>query len=91
MPGLDTRKIDSEIATVVKALQTSWADFAIYCKAKIFECGINGGISAYTINGRSVTKSLDWWKSTLELANKMAAVDVSGGIDEIPIFFRSRR
>jgi hypothetical protein len=91
MNGADIKKIDGEIAAVVKGLQTSWADFAIYCKGKIFECGINNGISSYTINGRSVTKDLAWWQSTLELANRMAAVDASGGIAEVPISFRSRR
>ena len=91
MTGADIQKIDTEIATVIRGLQTSWCDFATYCKGKIFECAINGGISSYTINGRSVTKDLAWWQSTLELANRMAAADATGGIAEIPISFRSRR
>lgn len=88
--GLDVRPIDAEISAVVRTLQTSWADFRIYCKAKIFECAINGGVASYTIAGRTVVRDLSWWQSTLELADRQAANE-AGGMIEIPISFRARR
>lgn len=88
--AVNVSAIDQEIRSVATTLQTSWSDFAIYCKAKIFECGINGGIASYTINGRTVAKDLTWWEKSLDLANRMSAAD-AGGITECPISFRSRR
>lgn len=87
--AVNVSAIDTEVRTVAQQLQTSWSDFAIYCKAKLFECGINGGISSYTINGRTVTKDLQFWERALELANRMAAQD-AGGVVDVPIRFRSR-
>lgn len=89
--AVNVSAIDDEIAGVARSLQTSWTDFAIYCKAKIFECGINGAVASYTVNGRTVVKDLAWWEGALRLAQNQASIESSGGIDEIPISFRSRR
>lgn len=91
MTEVPVREIDSEIKAVCQGLQTSWSDFAIYCKAKIFECGINGAVSSYTYGGRTVAHDLQWWERALALANKMSAAESCGGIAEQPISFRSRR
>ena len=87
---MDTSLINAEVATVVGSLNVSWSDFAIYCKGKIIEAGINGGITSYTINGRSVTKDLTFWQASLRLALEMSGVDDSGGIDQQPIRFTRR-
>ncbi len=89
MNGEDVRKIDSEIIAVATALQHSWPDFAKYCQVKLAQCAIAGGISAYNVGNRSVTRDLQFWERALELANRMAAVE-AGGMAEQPIYFRSR-
>ncbi len=91
--GLDADKIeaiDDEISIVRGNLQSSWADFAIFCKAKIMEATINGGITTYTLNGRTVTKDINWFKGAYEMAVKEANLETSGGISGIPISFRPR-
>jgi hypothetical protein len=88
--ALDTTAINAEVQSVAHALDVSWRDFGIYCKAKIIEAGINGGVSSYSINGRTVTKDLQFWERALKLAMEMASVENSGGIDEQPIRFLAR-
>lgn len=89
--AVNVSAIDDEIAGVARSLQVGWGDFAVYCKAKIFECSINGAVSSYTIHNRTVVRDLSWWERALALAHKQTAIEASGGIDEIPISFRSRR
>ena len=88
--SLDTIAINSEISSVAGSLDVSWRDFAVYVKGKIVEATINGGVTSYTINGRTVTKDLTFWERALKLALEMAAVETSGGIDEQPIRFSAR-
>lgn len=59
---MDLSSINSEILAARSGLNVSWADFALYCKAKMMEAAIGGGIASYSIGGRSVTKSLDQWE-----------------------------
>jgi hypothetical protein len=87
---LDSDAINSEVRSVAGKLDVSWRDFATYVKGKIIEAGINGGVSSYTINGRTVTKDLQFWERALKMALEMAAVESSGGIDEQPIRFIKR-
>lgn len=59
---MDLNSINTEVLEVRTGLQVSWRDFAMYCKAKMMEAAIQGGVSSYSIGGRSVTKSLDQWE-----------------------------
>lgn len=88
--SLDTDAIDQEISTVRGSLQSSWADFAIFCKAKIMECTINGGVTTYTLNGRTVTKDINWFKTAYDMAIKESNVETGGGISGTPIHFSPR-
>jgi len=88
--ALDSDAINSEVRTVAGKLDVSWRDFATYVKGKIIEAGINGGVSSYTINGRTVAKDLQFWERALKMALEMASVENSGGIDEQPIRFIAR-
>jgi hypothetical protein len=88
--ALDADAINTEVRSVAGKLDVSWRDFATYVKGKIIEAGINGGVSSYTINGRTVTKDLQFWELALKMALEMSAVENSGGIDEQPIRFIAR-
>lgn len=88
--AVDSAAINSEVRTVIGALDVSWTDFVIYVKAKIMEAGIAGGVAAYTINGRSVTKDLRWWNELLALAQAQAAVEQNGGFASQEIYFSPR-
>jgi hypothetical protein len=88
--ALDSDAINLEVRTVAGKLDVSWRDFATYVKGKIIEAGINGGVSSYTINGRSVVKDLQFWERALKMALEMASVENNGGIDEQPIRFIKR-
>lgn len=88
--ALDVDALHTEIREVCGKLDVPWTDFAAYCKGKMIECAINGGIANYSINGRTVTKDLDWWERAMRFAIEMAAVERSGGIDEQPISFLAR-
>ncbi len=74
--ALDSTAINLELATVKAALTFSWGDLKIYIKGKIAEAVINGGITSYTIAGRSVTVNLEWLNKALAIAESRA----SGGI-----------
>ena len=88
--ALDSDAVNAEIRTVAGKLDVSWRDFSTYCKGKLIECAINGGISSYTVNGRTVAKDLQFWERALKMALEMASVENSGGIDEQPIRFIAR-
>ena len=88
--ALDSDAINLEVRTVAGKLDVSWRDFATYVRGKIIEASINGGISSYTLNGRTIAKDLTFWERALKLALEMASVENSGGIDEQPIRFIKR-
>lgn len=88
--ALDSDAINLEVRTVAGNLDVSWRDFATYIRGKIVEASINGGISSYTVNGRSVAKDLTFWERALKLALEMSSIENSGGIDEQPIRFMRR-
>jgi hypothetical protein len=88
--ALDPDAVNAEIRSVAGKLDVSWRDFSTYIKGKIVECAINGGVSSYTLNGRTVQKDLQFWERALKMALEMAAVENSGGIDEQPIRFIAR-
>ncbi len=88
--AVNTDAIGTEIESVRGSFDVSWDDFAIYCKAKIIECTINGGITSYTINGRSITKDITWFEKAYDLAKREANIEASGGVSGQPIHFSPR-
>lgn len=88
--ALDTDALRSEITGVAGSLDLSWSDFAVYLKGKMMEAAINGGITSYTINGRTVAKDLRWWQDAHKYALQQATVEGSGGVDIQPIYFGRR-
>lgn len=89
--ALDVTAIESEVRAVTGALSLSWDDLATYCKAKMIEAAINGGITSYTVNGRTVAKDLRWWQEAHKFAKAQAAAEDEGGICGQPISFRAPR
>jgi len=88
--ALDVDAIRTEVVAVVGSLDLTWSEFAVYLKGKMMEAAINGGITSYTINGRTVTKDAQWWKTAYEYAQRQANVDDCGGVDVQPIYFGKR-
>lgn len=86
---MDLSSINTEILDVRSGLNVSWDDFALYCKAKMMEAAIGGGISSYSIGGRSVNKSLDQWQSWHRYA-KAQANSEKGSIQMQDITFVNR-
>ncbi len=66
--ALNVTALNTELASAKAALEFSWGDLAIYIKGKIAEAVINGGITNYTIAGRSVTVNLEWLNNALKIA-----------------------
>lgn len=87
--ALDVSAIESEVRTVAGQMSLTWDEMAIYYKAKMAEAGINGGVTSYVINGRTVTKDVRWWQAAYQFAQQQAAVDDTGGITGATISFRS--
>lgn len=88
--GLDVDSLRTEIRDVAGSLDLTWSEFATYLKGKMMEAALSGGVTSYTINGRSVVKDLNWWQKAHEYAMQQAAVEDSGGIDVQPIRFGKR-
>lgn len=88
--ALDVSALQSEITGVAGSLDLSWSEFAIYLKGKMMEAAISGGLTSYSINGRTVTKDLRWWQDAHQYALQQANVEDSGGIDVQPIRFGAR-
>lgn len=86
---MDLNAINTEIMEARSQLSASWNDFAIYCKAKMMEAAMNGGISSYSIGGRSVTKSLDAWQTWHRYAMAQANNE-QGGVQMQDIYFVNR-
>lgn len=88
--ALDVSAIQGEINSVAGSLDLTWSEFAIYLKGKMMEAAISGGLTSYTINGRTVTKDIRWWQDAHQYALQQANVEESGGIDIQPIRFGAR-
>ena len=87
--ALDIASVESEVRSVAGAMDLTWDEMATYYKAKMAEAGINGGVTSYTINGRTVQKDVRWWREAYTFAQQQAAVDDVGGIVGSTISFRS--
>ncbi len=80
--------IDAELLQVKESLSSSWEDLAGYAKAKLMECAINGGVTSYAVNGRSVTKDAQFFERILKLAKAEAALEAApGGIARVAARF----
>lgn len=88
--ALDVSALRTEITGVAGSMDLTWAEFAIYLKGKMMEAAVNGGVTSYTINGRTVAKDLRWWQESHQYALEQANVETSGGIDIQPIRFGKR-
>ena len=88
MSAADVEAIQDEITQIAGALRISWADIAKAAQLKMAEATLNGGITSYTINGRTVTRDLRWWQEAYRFAMAQAAVDDEGGIVGCPISFQ---
>ncbi len=70
--ALNVAALNTELASVKDALDFSWSDLKVYIKGKIAEAVVNGGITNYTIAGRSVTVNLEWLNNALKIAESRA-------------------
>lgn len=85
---MDAEALQSEIRELVGEFDLEWSEFALFLKLKMVEAAKNGGVTTYTINGRSVTKDLRWWQDAYKFAKDQANIENSGGIDSVTISFR---
>ena len=88
--ALNVDALTTEISGVAGALALSWSEFAAYLKGKMMEAAVNGGVTSYTINGRTVTKDLRWWQDAHQYALSQANTENSGGVYIQPIYFGKR-
>lgn len=87
--ALDVASIETEVRAVTGAMSLSWDDLALYVKGKMVEAAINGGVTSYTINGRTVAKDIRWWQEAYRFAKAQGAAEDDGGIVGCPISFRA--
>jgi hypothetical protein len=87
--ALDVSAIETELRSVTGELTLGWDDLAIYCKGKMMEAAMNGGVTSYTINGRSVTKDVRWWQDAYTFAKAQSSAEDDGGIVGVPVSFRA--
>lgn len=72
----DITQINADVAAWCAFLAVDWSQFKTVLKGKIIEAGLTGGVTSYTLNGRSVNVSLDWLEKALSIAEARAG----GGI-----------
>lgn len=85
MPELDVAAIQAELDAVAAAMPSpDWAKIKIWVTGKIVECGMNGGIASYNLNGRTFSFDLQFWERMLALASsKASASAVPGGFFQV--------
>jgi hypothetical protein len=88
--ALNVDAVTSEITGVAGALSLTWAEFSAYLKGKMMEAAVNGGVTSYTVNGRTVAKDLRWWQEAHQYALAQSNIETSGGVDIQPIYFGKR-
>lgn len=88
--ALDLADLRAQLQTGQNGSDITWRDIAGFLKLKIFEAQINGGVTSYTINGRSVAKAaLADLREAYDAALKHASIEETGGISGVPISFRA--
>jgi hypothetical protein len=88
--ALDMDALQTEVESIGSALRVTWRQRIIFLEGKLMEAQLAGGITSYTINGRTVTKDVRWLNEAHDYAQRMANVEESGGIDVQPISFGRR-
>lgn len=88
--ALDMEALQTEVESIGASLRVTWRQRVIFLEGKMMEAQLAGGITSYTINGRSVTKDIRWLTEAHDYAMQMANVEESGGIDVQPIHFGKR-
>jgi hypothetical protein len=73
-PAAEIKQINDEVALWHTSLNVSWSQIKTILRGKIAEASLTGGITTYTLNGRTVSVSLDWLEKALAIA-----VSNSGG------------
>jgi hypothetical protein len=90
--AIDLDALRTELLKGQNGGDITWRDIAGFLKLKQVEAQMAGGITSYTINGRTVTKaSLAELQVAYDNAMKNASVEECGGIDSVPISFRAPR
>ena len=88
--ALDLAALRNALSDGQSGADISWRDIAGYLKLKVFEAQINGGVTSYTINGRTVARAtLTDLNAAYAEALKNAAIEETGGISGAPISFRA--
>lgn len=88
MTAAELEALQSSAEAVSDGLRITWRQQARAIQAQMLKASENGGISTYTVNGRTVTRSLEWLTSQHEYAMKMANMEECGGVDSVEITFR---
>lgn len=76
--------INTDVAAWCQSLNVSWSQLKVVLRGKIVEAGLTGGVTSYTLNGRTVSVSLDFLEKALSIAESRAG----GGIIMQPGAFR---
>jgi hypothetical protein len=88
--AIDLDALRSAVSEGQSGSDISWRDIAGFLKIKIFESEKNGGVTSYTINGRTVARAtLTDLNAAYAEALKNAAIEETGGISGAPISFRA--
>jgi hypothetical protein len=88
MTAAELEALQSSVEATSDGLRVTWRQRADAIAAKMMEAEAAGGVTSYTINGRTVTKSLEWLASQHKYAISQANIEECGGIDSVSITFR---
>jgi hypothetical protein len=81
MPELDAQAIMDEVNAVAAVFTADWAKIGTWAAGKLIECGMNGGLASYTINGRTFQQDVQFFERLIETAKKQKAItSAPGGI-----------
>lgn len=79
MPELDISAITDEINAVAAVFTADWAKIGTWAAGKLLECGMNDGLTSYTLNGRSFTKDAQFFERLIKLAKEQKAITAAPG------------
>lgn len=88
--ALDMDALQTEVEAIGAQLRVSWRQRVVFLEGKLMEAQLAGGITSYTINGRTVAKDVRWLQEAHAYALRMASIEDGGGIDVQPIRFGAR-
>jgi hypothetical protein len=88
MTAAELEALQTSVETSSDALRVTWRQRADAIAVRMMEAENNGGITSYTINGRTVTKSIEWLTNQHKYAISQANIEECGGVDSVGITFR---